>query len=279
MAVAVGDNAARNAAVLFRHQHLGGLEAGLYILGGAPGFGKTTVAFHIASGIAAQCPVLYVTFENSPANLTMKALAARARVNLKDIRRGLVEPSVIARAANEWREASQQFAFITGNAKLTIAQVRGRALELMNRHQAKQCLIVVDYLQMAAKHSAELRGLGTIREKVEAFGAQLRTELAVPLNSPVLAISSLNRAAGDYGDGNGNGNGNGKPRLDSLKESGDLEYQADVVMFLAESQQHPVSPVRAVTLTIKKNRNGEVGAPVELIFRPDIATIRERGDD
>jgi len=98
--------------------------------------------------------------------------------------------------------------------------------------------------------------------------AELR-ELSSRLRSPVVALASQNRAEGDY-DGR-----KGSASLSSLKESGDLEYGADVVLFLTPAKErHAVAPARAVDLTIGKNRNGDTGR-VELIFRPDIATLRE----
>ena len=73
----------------------------------------------------------------------------------------------------------------------------------------------------------------------------------------------------------GYGNGKGSAALDSLKESGGLEYAADVVVFLTEAQdQMATPPARAVELTVAKNRHGETGR-VGLIFRPDLGTMRE----
>jgi replicative DNA helicase len=83
----------------------------------------------------------------------------------------------------------------------------------------------------------------------------------------VLALASQNRGAGNYS--------NGTAALDSLKESGDLEYAADVVLCLAGS--HSVlapPPARAVELTVVKNRQGDTGK-LSLIFRPDLGTMRE----
>jgi replicative DNA helicase len=138
----------------------------------------------------------------------------------------------------------------------------------MNRHKADKCLVIVDYLQLWAKASEELRGFQSVRERVEALGSQLR-ELATRLHSPVLALASQNRAQGDYGGGKGAAN------LDSLKESGDLEYTADAVLFLTQAKERQATPpARAVDLTLAKNRNGDIGK-VELIFRPDIGDFRE----
>jgi len=85
------------------------------------------------------------------------------------------------------------------------------------------------------------------------LGGLLR-ELALGLHSPVLALASQNRSAGNYG------NGKGTAALDSLKESGDLEYAADVVLFLTEAQERMATPpARAVDLTVAKNRHGDTG--------------------
>ncbi len=99
-------------------------------------------------------------------------------------------------------------------------------------------------------------------------GGPLR-ELALGLGSPALALASQNRSAGNYG------NGKGTAALDALKESGDLEYAADVVLFLTEAQERLATPpARAVELIVAKNRHGETGK-VGLIFRPDVGTMRE----
>ena len=100
------------------------------------------------------------------------------------------------------------------------------------------------------------------------LGGLLR-EMALRLHSPVLALASQNRSAGNYG------NGKGSAALDSLKESGDLEYAADVVLFLTEAQERGATPpARAIELTVAKNRHGETGK-MGLIFRPDLGIMRE----
>ena len=99
------------------------------------------------------------------------------------------------------------------------------------------------------------------------LGGLLR-ELALGLHSPVLALASQNRSAGNYGTGKGSA------ALDSLKESGDLEYAADVVVFLTGAGRLATPPARAVELTVAKNRHGDTGK-VGLIFRPDLGTMRE----
>jgi replicative DNA helicase len=247
---------------------IGGLQEGLTLLAGAPGVGKTTFALQLAGAVAPLAPVVYVSFENSPANLALKAICARGTVNPLDVQRGLVDLGKLREGARLWQPVAERLAILEGSSALTMAQIRALALRAMNRHKSEQCLIVVDYLQLMAKASAELRGMATVRERVETLGAMLR-ELSSRLRSPVVALASQNRAEGGY-DGQ-----KGSASLSSLKESGDLEYAADVVLFLTPAKERQaIAPARAVDLTIGKNRNGDTGR-VPLIFRPDVATLRE----
>ena len=149
-----------------------------------------------------------------------------------------------------------------------MAQVCAQVRRALRQHQTERCLVVVDYLQLWAKVAEDLRGNFSVRERVDMLGGLLR-ELALSLHSPVLALASQNRSAGNYG------NGKGTAALDSLKESGDLEYAADVVLFLTEAQERSATLLaRAVELTVAKNRHGDTGK-VGLIFRPDLGTMRE----
>jgi replicative DNA helicase len=247
---------------------LGGLNEGLHLLAGPPGMGKTTLALQLAAVATQDVPVVVVTFEHAPANLTLKALCARAGVNPREVQRGYADLAKLRAAAAAWQPVAERLAVVEGSSQLTVAQVRAQARRAMRQHQAECCLVVVDYLQVWAKVAEDLRGSFAVRERVEILGSLLR-ELALQLHSPVLALASQNRAQGHYG------NGKGVAALDSLKESGDLEYAADVVLFLTEAQERLASPpARAVDLTVAKNRHGDIGK-VELIFRPDLSTMRE----
>jgi len=244
----------------------GGLQPGLTILSGGPGIGKTTLALQIGADAASEgVPTLYVTFENSPRQLVLKGMGRVGGVNPKEVRRGTVPLKETKAAAKEWREKGRRLSFIEGRSDLSPGQIRGKARRWMNRFAADRCLVVVDYLQLYAKAAQELDGSDTLRERVERMGQRLR-ELAMQLRSPVLAIASQNRGA-KYSDG-------GRANLDTLKESGDLEYGADVVGILTEpDDRQATDPAAAVDLTVAKNRNGETGR-VELIFRPDRGTMR-----
>ncbi|MEP7218263.1 MAG: DnaB-like helicase C-terminal domain-containing protein [Bacteroidota bacterium] len=264
---------------------LNGLNTGLYLLGGGPSVGKTTLAMQIGANVVnvENTPVIYVSFENSPANLVRKIICARANTNLLHVLRGQADLPKLNDGAAQVKDMLQRFALIEGTSSLKVSDVRAAARQVMNHCRAERCLIIVDYLQLWAKASRELRELTTVRERVEVLGAELR-ELAIALRSPVLALSSQNRDKGDYGKNQNNGSNSKKGNngnvsssgagLDSLKESGDLEYAADCVLFIVVSERSATPPARSVDLWIGKNRDAELGK-VELVFRPDIATFRE----
>lgn len=244
---------------------LNGLGTGLYILAGAPGVGKTTLTLQMAVHAARKgVPVVYVSYENSPSNLVGKALCATAGVPASEVERGMGHLAALRAAGSELEPALGRLGLVEGTCRLTVSEVQARALQVMNRHGSERCLVVFDYLQRAA-HG---QGFEAIRHNVSALAGELR-DLANRLGSPVLALSSQSRSGGNYGSGGGSAS------LDSLKESGDLEYSADVVMFLkASSERKAVPPARAVDLVLGKNRFGDVGT-VPLVFRADVGVLRE----
>ena len=230
--------------------------------------GVPTGLAQFAAAATREVPVVVVTFEHAPENLTLKLLCARAGVNPRDVQRGYADLGKLWSAVEAWQPVAERLAVVEGSSQLTVAQVRAQARRALRQHQAERCLIVVDYLQLWAKVAEDMRGNFSVRERVDMLGGLLR-ELALGLRSPVLALASQNRSAGNYG------NGKGTAALDSLKESGDLEYAADVVLFLTEAQERLATPpARAVELTVAKNRHGDTGK-VPLIFRPDLGTMRE----
>jgi replicative DNA helicase len=168
------------------------------------------------------------------------------------------------RAGEELTPALARFIAMEGHMRLGIGEIRACIRETLNSRGARTCLVVFDCLQRAAP----AQGYKEVRTNVSMLAAQLR-DLAMRLECPVLAISSQNRAQGNYGGGRGSSN------LDSLKESGDLEYSADSVIFLHPSESRTaVHPSIALDLTIAKNRFGPVGA-VPLIFRANLGQMRE----
>jgi replicative DNA helicase len=243
-------------------QLLNGLNPGLHVLGGAPGAGKTTLALQMAVHAASTgVPVLYVTYENSPGNLILKALCAAAELIPLDVERGYGDLDKLTAAMTKLRPALERLSIIEGTLRLTSSGIRNIA---RNWFQGQRGLIVIDYLQRAAHH----QGYDQIRQNVSRLAAELR-EISSALDSPILALASQNRSSGDYG------RGGGSAHLDSLKESGDLEYGADSVMFLRSDKNRPQpDPSRGIEIAVVKNRFGPLGG-LPLIYRADTGVIRE----
>ena len=245
---------------------LNGLEPGLLILAGRPGMGKTTLANLIAANVAEKgVPVLYVSYENSRDNLILKHLCRLAGVSETAVRRGLADPITLAVMAQKFGERAGTLYYTEATADMTVETIRGLGLQLRRRHNSEQILVIVDYLQKMAPSA----GYDGLRENVGAIAAQLR-DLSRDLNAPVLALASLNRA--------GYAEESKAPSMANLKESGDIEYGADVVMLLSEGKQDgpPLGNGKPVTLRIAKNRGGEAGADVALVFRPSTGDFREQ---
>lgn len=231
---------------------LNGLNPGLHVLAAGPGAGKTTLALQMAWVAAAnghRCA--YVTYENSAANLMLKLLCAQCGLNPSEIERGLGDASKLEIPLLQHRKVLERLCFLEGGPYFALQAVEAD-------------LLIFDYLQRAA-HGA---GYEQLRHNVSAMTGQLR-EWAMNRKAAVLAISSLNRSAADYGRG-------GAVSLENLKESGDLEYGADTVMLLyPPSDSSAAPPARDLELRIAKNRFGPVGQ-LRLVFRPDLGVFRER---
>ena len=240
---------------------LGGLQTGIHLLAAEPGQGKTTLTLQIASHISQKgFPVLFISFEESLSRLTLKLICQKANLEMKAFTDGFGDIEALERAVYDYRYELSSLFLVEGTSRLTVPQVKARALQVMARRKKDRCLIIVDYLQRWAACSSSK---WDFRHVVSGLVSELR-ELAFRLDSPVLVISSQNRP------------GQGKANLTSLKESGDLEYSADTALFLtADGSNSVIPPARGVKLSIEKNRYGDKGA-INLIFRPDRGIFRER---
>ena len=181
-----------------------------------------------------------------------------------DVERGQADLGKLREGAKAFAIVGDRMAFLEGNRRTTTAYIQGQARQAMARHGADRCLVVVDYLQRMAHAGAT--NYGSLRENVSVLTLELR-ELATRLDSPVLALSSLSRGVNNYG----------KPTLEALKESGDLEFTADVVLLLGANDEDATGNrlARPVDLQVAKNRYGEAGRKVKLVFKPALGDFRE----
>ncbi len=195
------------------------------------------------------------------------------------MKRGLLtkeEKEKLDLAAAELEPLIKRVKIVEGSSTLTVAQVRAKVRQAMRESGTDTCLVIIDYLQLWAKASVEFRDLSSVRERVEVLAAGIREGLSRRLRVPVLAICSLNRDKGGY-----DGSGDSSPGLMALKESGDLEFSADVIMFLTHDKTREKVEAslpeksRAVNLWVNKSRDDETGK-VELVFDAPHARFGEK---
>ncbi len=218
---------------------MGGLvETDLVVLAGRPGMGKTALATAITANIAlpkrAPRPddpkyvVQFFSLEMSASQLSLRTVSARSRIDGSRIRRGRVSREEMHEIINTAREIELARLFIDDSPALTPSQMRTRARRL-KRREGSLDLIVVDYIQLMQASEEEQRRIGGRQEEVASISRSLKV-LAKELNVPVLALSQLSRAV--------EGREDKRPILSDLRESGGIEQDADVVLFLFREEYY-----------------------------------------
>ena len=201
-------------------RHLGGLHpSDLIILAGRPSMGKTALATNIAFFAAnyGGKGVAFFSLEMSAEQLAMRILGQEAGISPDKLRKGTITQSDVTNLISHSRRLANAPFYIDDTPALTIAGLRTRARRLYR--QDKISLIVIDYLQLLSA------GTGTESRVQElSFITRSLKALAKELNIPVLALSQLSRAVEQRDDK--------RPQLSDLRESGTIEQDADVVMFV-----------------------------------------------
>jgi len=259
---------------------LNGLTEGVVILGGMPSCGKTTLAKQIADHVAEveKVPVLFYSYEQSAEELRIKSLSRLSMVDSRHIWKGRsvdAEWSEVEKAAGDYlRGPGPYLTVIEAGRKDTVETIRAAALMAQRKAGGKRVLLVLDYLQIIppGKDAPD-----ALRERIDWNLSELR-RLSRDMKSPVLVVSTLNRAA--YGDPTK------PPSMVALKESGGIEYSADVVVILwrdkVESKDLTTRfegrKTDRIEAHVLKNRNGEL-AKVKLNFTKAWALFSDEGKD
>ena len=237
-------------------ERLAGLQpSNLVIVGARPSMGKTSFALGIAAHAAleAQTPVLFFSLEMSHLELTQRLLCAEARVDATRMRNGRLHESDWPKISHAVGRLAEAPMYIDDNPHLTVMEIRAKARRLKSRAGGLG-LIIIDYLQlMTGRHNAENRQV-----EVSEMSRGLKI-LARELEVPVVALSQLSRNLEMRADK--------RPQLADLRESGSLEQDPDVVMFIyREELYNPETPDRGTAeIIVSKHRNGPTGA-VQLAF-------------
>jgi len=234
-------------------------KSDLIILGARPSFGKTALALDIARQAAIHGKAVGIfSIEMSREQIIDRFIAAQAKIPLWRLRTGKLnndmEFSLVQQALDE---LSKAVLYIDDTPSPTILQMRSAARRLQMEQGLD--LLVIDYLQLIRSHTSSENMVQQITE----ISRELKA-LARELNIPVLALSQLSRAV-DSRDIK-------IPRLSDLRESGSLEQDADVVMFIYRKDREridlPEEEQNLVEIIIAKHRNGPVGS-VQLRFDPE----------
>ena len=284
---------------------LGGLQASdLLILAGRPSMGKTALATNLAFNIARararslqQRPELapddishdgavvgFFSLEMSAEQLATRIISEQAGIPSEKIRRGLINEDEFKRLVDTSREMANLPLFIDQTGGISIAQLAARARRLKRQHGLG--LIVVDYLQLLSG-SSRRASEGRVQE-VSEITTGLKA-LAKELNAPILALSQLSRAVENREDK--------RPQLADLRESGSIEQDADVVMFVFREEYYVertkpaegtaefndwMAKMQAVSgraeVIIGKQRHGPVGT-VNLQFDANVTRFSDLAHD
>jgi replicative DNA helicase len=242
---------------------LGGLQkSDLVILAARPSMGKTSLALDIMRHVSvnAKVPVGIFSLEMSKDQLVDRLLSSQSDVNLWKIRTGHLNDDDFEKIGQAMGELSESPIFIDDAAGSNIMELRTKARRLQAEHGVG--LIVVDYLQLMEGRNQENRV-----QEVSEISRALKL-LARELNVPVLALSQLSRGVENRPDK--------VPQLADLRESGSIEQDADVVMFIYREEMYKGKDSKRphiAEIHIKKHRNGPTGQ-IDLFFDADKTSFK-----
>lgn len=248
-------------------KHLGGLQkSDLIILAARPSMGKTSLALDIARHVAVNHKkgVGIFSLEMSKDQLVDRLLSSESDVNLWKLRTGNLSEdgpnNDFQRIGEAMGRLSEAPIYIDDTAGANIMEIRTKARRLQSEHDLG--LIVLDYLQLMQGHNTENRV-----QEVSEISRALK-QIARELNVPVVALSQLNRAVENRPDKH--------PLLADLRESGSIEQDADVVMFIYRDEMYKgkeSDKPNIAEIMISKHRNGPTGK-VELFFDAEKTSFR-----
>lgn len=226
-------------------------DSNLLVLAGRPGLGKTALALNITQHAAVEekIPVGFFSLEMSKEEVVDRLLVAQADIDAWRLKTGKLTSEDFEKLSDAMGILAEAPLFIDDTPGLSVLEMRTKARRLMSDTGLK--LLIVDYLQLAVGRNLENR----VQEVTEI--SQGLKNLARELKIPILALSQLSRAVEHRGSK--------QPQLADLRESGAIEQDADVVMFLYRDHEEDIENMK---LWIAKHRNGPLRI-IELRFKGD----------
>jgi replicative DNA helicase len=234
---------------------LSGLQdSNLIVLAARPGQGKTAFVINMAQHVAGvtKNPVGVFSLEMSKEELVDRLLISQANIDAWKLKTGKLSEDDFEKLTTAMGELAEAPNFIDDTPGISIAEIRSKARRLQLERGLK--LLIIDYMQLV---SPGRRFENRVQEVT--YISQSLKNLARELKIPVIGVSQLSRAVEHRGER--------KPQLADLRESGSIEQDADVVMFLYTKDEE-FTPQRIVCINVAKHRNGPVGEK-EVLFRGD----------
>jgi replicative DNA helicase len=251
-------------------QILQGLQPhALTIVGARPAMGKTAFALGILTHVGAvvKRPALFFSLEMGKQELAERILASTARIDSSKLRTGDLSESDWSRAQDAFTYLQSAKIFIDDNPMLTVMDIRSRARRVKQQN-GDLGVVIVDYLQLMSN-----RGKAENRQVEVAEMSRALKILARELSCPVIALSQLSRAL--------EGRADKRPMMSDLRESGSLEQDADVVLFLYRSEVYagevPNNEKSEAEVIVAKNRNGPTDT-ARLTWRGEFARFDNMAD-
>src|SRR4030067_1017089 len=228
----------------------------LIVVGGRPSMGKTAFTLNIAQhvGLESREPVAIFSLEMAKEQLAFRMLCSEAMVNSNSIRKGFIKKEDWHKLTGAASKLTGAPIFIDDSSGITVLEVRAKARRLKMEHGLS--LVIVDYLQL-------MRGRGSFERREQEISEISRSlkALAKELSVPVIAVSQLNRGVEQRNDK--------RPNLSDLRESGAIEQDADVIIFLyrEEFYNKDSNDRGKAEINVAKQRNGPTRT-INLAFFP-----------
>jgi replicative DNA helicase len=248
----------------------GGFQPGnLIVLAARPSMGKSALVTNMAENAALQGrAVALFSLEMSESELAQRFVASQAFIRGEELRKGRVAENKWQKILAACQRLSEAPLWIDDSSDTGVLEVRAKSRRLHHQVEGGLGLIIVDYLQL-------MRHEGRVESRVEQVGQISRglKGLARELDVPVIALSQLSRAVEQRG-------GEKKPILSDLRESGQIEQDADLVMFIYREEYYEKESERPgeADLIIAKHRNGPIGEVV-LAFKKEYPKFMNYAND
>ena len=227
----------------------------LILIAARPSMGKTSFGMNIIenAAIRANKKAAVFSLEMPAEQLVLRMLCTEARIDMQKVRRGNIEDDDWLKLSEALTVIAGKSIFIDASAGLNVPEMRSKARRLQMEHGLD--VIMVDYLQLMTASGR----FGSRQEEIASISRSLKA-LATELGVPVIALSQLSRAP--------TGRANHRPVLSDIRDSGAIEQDADVVMFIHREEYYDDKPENKgkAEIIIAKQRNGALGT-VELGFR------------